>query len=62
MTYQISYSNNQLIVVFNGVSFNLSSQSGCLASGVGGYFKAGDYGQQDTHSVVTFYSIVLHHS
>jgi hypothetical protein len=62
MTYQISYSNNQLIVVFNGVSFNLSSQSGCLKSNVGGYFKAGDYGQEDTHSVVTFYSIVIHHS
>jgi hypothetical protein len=44
------------------VSFNLSSQSGCLKSNVGGYFKAGDYGQEDTHSVVTFYSIVIHHS
>jgi hypothetical protein len=62
MTYQISYSNNQLIVTFNGASFNLSSQSGCLKSNVGGYFKAGDYGQEDTHSVVTFYSIVLNHS
>ncbi len=62
MTYEISYSNNQLIVTFNGKSFNLSSQSGCLASGVGGYFKAGDYGQEDTLSVVTFYSIVVNHS
>jgi len=61
MTYEISYSNNQLIVTFNGKSFNLSSQSGCLASGVGGYFKAGDYGQENTHSVVTFYSIVVNH-
>jgi hypothetical protein len=61
MTYEISYSNNQLIVIFNSKSFNLSSQSGCLSSGVGGYFKAGDYGQEDTHSVVTFYSVVVSH-
>lgn len=62
MTYEISYSNNQLIVTFNGKTFNLSSQSGCLSSGVGGYFKAGDYGQENTLSVVTFYSIVVNHS
>ena len=62
MTYTISYSNNQLIVTFNGKSFNLSSQSGCLASGVGGYFKAGDYGQENTHSVVTFYTVVVKHA
>jgi hypothetical protein len=62
MTYSISYSNNQLIVTFNGQTFNLSSQSGCLSSGVGGYFKAGDYGQENTHSVVTFYSVVVTHS
>ncbi|HEU5378218.1 MAG TPA: polysaccharide lyase family 7 protein [Ktedonobacteraceae bacterium] len=62
MTYEISYSNNQLIVTFNGKTFNLSSQSGCLSSGVGGYFKAGDYGQENTLSVVTFYSVVVNHS
>lgn len=62
MTYEISYSNNQLIVVFNGKTFNLSSQSGCLSSGVGGYFKAGDYGQENTLSVVTFYSVAVTHS
>jgi hypothetical protein len=62
MTYEISYSNNQLIVTFNGKTFNLSSQSGCLSSRVGGYFKAGDYGQKDTHSVVTFYSVVVKHT
>ncbi len=62
MTYTISYSNNQLIVIFNGQTFNLTSQSGCLSSGVGGYFKAGDYGQANTHSVDTFYSIVGKHS
>src|SRR5579859_1225926 len=62
MTYEISYSNNQLIVTFNGKSFNLSSQSGCLTSGVGGYFKAGDYGQENTLSIVTFYSISVNHS
>jgi hypothetical protein len=62
MTYTISYSNNQLIVTFNGKTVNLSSQSGCLSSGVGGYFKAGDYGQENTLSVVTFYSVVVKHS
>jgi len=62
MTYKISYSSNQLIVTFNGQSFNLSSQSGCLADGVGGYFKAGDYGQKDTLSIVTFYSIQVVHA
>lgn len=62
MTYEISYSNNQLIVTFNGQSFDLSSDSGCLADGTGGYFKAGDYGQEDTLSVVTFSSIQVVHS
>jgi len=62
MTYTISYSNNQLIVIFNGQTFNLSSGSGCLSSGVGGYFKAGDYGQENALSVVTFYSVVVKHS
>lgn len=62
MTYTISYSNNQLLVTFNGKTFNLSSQSGCLSSGVGGYFKAGDYGQENTLSVVTLYSVVVQHS
>ncbi len=60
-SYVINLSNNKLLMTFGGKTTDLTSQSGCVHDGVGGYFKAGDYGQKDTHSVVTFYNLSINH-
>ena len=57
-SYVINYSHNQLSVSINGGSpHSLSSP----ILGVGGYFKAGDYGQSPTNASVSFYALNATH-
>jgi len=58
-SYVISYSKNKLTVSINGgTPVSLSSP----ILGVGGYFKAGDYGQSPTNASVSFYSLKVVHT
>jgi len=58
-SYQISYSQSKLSISINGgPAQSLSSP----ILGVGGYFKAGDYGQSPANATVTFYSLKTSHS
>jgi alginate lyase len=57
-SYVIDYSHSQLSVSINGgAPRSLSSP----ILGVGGYFKAGDYGQSPTHASVSFYALNVTH-
>jgi hypothetical protein len=57
-SYVISYSHNKLTVSINGGSpVNLSTP----ILGVGGYFKAGDYGQSASGASVSFYALKTFH-
>jgi hypothetical protein len=58
-SYVISYSQNKLTVSINGgAPVSLSSP----ILGIGGYFKAGDYGQSPTNASVSFYSLKVVHT
>jgi hypothetical protein len=57
-TYEINYSHNKLTVSINGgTPVNLTSP----ILGVGGYFKAGDYGQAGGGAGVAFYGLRVFH-
>lgn len=57
-SYVISYSHNVLTVSINGgPPHSLSSP----ILGIGGYFKAGDYGQSPTAASVSFYALKVVH-
>ncbi len=57
-SYVIDYSHNQLNVSINGgPPHSLSSP----ILGVGGYFKAGDYGQSPANASVSFYALKVTH-
>ncbi len=58
-TYEISYTHNVLTVTLNGTPHQLPV--GGDLPGVGGYFKAGDYGQIATSASVSFYSVKVVH-
>jgi hypothetical protein len=58
-SYLLSYSQNKLTVSVNGgTPVNLTSP----ILGIGGYFKAGDYGQSPTNASVQFYKLKVVHT
>jgi len=61
MSYTFSLTHGKLLVTFDGATQDLTSASGCVSSGIGGYFKAGDYEQATIDSSVTIHSLSITH-